>query len=159
MNVDQLLIELGQQRGSDLHLKIGRPPMFRISGDLIPQTTYPEITFEDMKTTVAHLMGPERARIFAQELEADFSYEIPSEGRYRVNVFIQRGQIGAVLRYVPLHVPTLEEYGLPDVLKDLCENENGLIVVTGPTGSGKSTTLAAMIQHMNTQIPGPYHHH
>jgi twitching motility protein PilT len=153
MNVDQLLVELGQQGGSDLHLKIGRPPMFRISGDLIPQTTYPEITHEDQKAAVSALMGSERARIFFQELEADFSYEIPGTGRYRVNAFIQRGQIGIVMRYVPLRVPTLEEYGLPDVLGDLCNNQNGLIVVTGPTGSGKSTTLAAMIQHMNLKFP------
>jgi len=152
MDIDQLLMELAQQRGSDLHLKTGRPPLFRISGDLIPQTTYPEISAEDMKNTMGRLMGPERMRIFTQELEADFSYEIPAVGRYRVNAFIQRGQIGAVLRFVPLTVPTLDEMGLPDVLKDVCEHPNGLVIVTGPTGSGKSTTLAAMVQHMNQKF-------
>ncbi|MFH0938302.1 MAG: type IV pilus twitching motility protein PilT [Planctomycetota bacterium] len=155
MNIDQLLLDLRQQGGSDLHLKIGRPPLFRIHGDLLPQTTYSEVTAEDMKFTMAQLMGPERSRIFIQELEADFSYEIPNVGRYRVNAFVQRGQIGAALRYVPLQVPTIEEMGLPEVLKNLCDHQNGLIILTGPTGSGKSTSLAAMIQYMNTKYP--YH--
>ena len=152
MDIDQLLMELAQQRGSDLHLKTGRPPLFRISGDLLPQTTYPEVSAEEMKNTMARLMGPERMRIFTQELEADFSYEIPAVGRYRVNAFIQRGAIGAVLRFVPLTVPTIDEMGLPEVLKDVCDHPNGLVIVTGPTGSGKSTTLAAMVQHMNQKF-------
>jgi len=152
MDIDHLLMELAQQRGSDLHLKTGRPPMFRISGDLLPQTTYPEVSAEDMKNTLGRLMGPDRMRVFTQELEADFSYEIPDVGRYRVNAFIQRGQIGAVLRFVPLTVPTLDEMGLPQILKDICDHPNGLIIVTGPTGSGKSTTLAAMVQHMNQKF-------
>ncbi|MCY3022755.1 MAG: type IV pilus twitching motility protein PilT [Planctomycetota bacterium] len=149
MDLDALLVELGQRAGSDLHIKTGRPPLFRISGDLIPQTTYPEVTAEDMKATMLRLMGPERMRIFSQELEADFSYEIPAYARFRVNAFIQRGAIGAVMRLVPLEVPTIEQYGLPDVLKELCDHPNGLVIVTGPTGSGKSTTLAAMIQYIN----------
>ena len=149
MDLDALLVELGQNNGSDLHIKTGRPPMFRVSGDLIPQTSYPEISAEDMKSTMGRLMGPERTRVFQQELEADFSYEIPGFARFRVNAFIQRGAIGAVMRLVPLEVPTLEKMGLPNVLKDLCDHPNGLVIVTGPTGSGKSTTLAAMIQYIN----------
>lgn len=152
MDLDQLLMELNQSAGSDLHIKTGRPPLFRISGDLIPQTTYPEITPEDMKATVGRLMGPERMRVFLQEMEADFSYEIPGIARFRVNAFIQRGLIGAVMRLVPLQVPTIEGMGLPDVLKDLCDHPNGLVIVTGPTGSGKTTTLAAIIQHINQKF-------
>ncbi|MEI6235952.1 MAG: type IV pilus twitching motility protein PilT [Planctomycetota bacterium] len=149
MDLDALLVDLRDNAGSDLHIKTGRPPLYRISGDLIPQNTYPVVTPEEMKFTMTHLMGPERSRIFMQEMEADFSYEIPGVGRYRVNAFIQRGDIGAVLRYVPLEVPTIEQMGLPDVLRELCNHQNGLIIVTGPTGSGKSTTLASMIEHIN----------
>jgi twitching motility protein PilT len=149
MDLDALLVELGQRGGSDLHIKTGRPPLFRVAGDLVAQTTYPEISAEDMKATMGRLMGPERMRVFSQELEADFSYEIPGYARFRVNAFIQRGAIGAVMRLVPLEVPTIEGMGLPDVLKDLCDHPNGLCIVTGPTGSGKSTTLAAMIQFIN----------
>ena len=149
MDLDQLLIELGQNQGSDLHIKTGRPPLFRVAGDLVPQTSYPEITAEDMKASMTRLMGAERMRVFLQEMEADFSYEIPGYARFRVNTFIQRGLIGSVMRLVPLEVPTLEKMGLPEVLKDLCDHPNGLVIVTGPTGSGKSTTLAAMIQYIN----------
>lgn len=111
MDLDQLLIELGQNQGSDLHIKTGRPPLFRIAGDLLPQTSYPEITSEDMKATMTRLMGPERMRVFLQEMEADFSYEIPGYARFRVNAFIQRGLIGSVMRLVPLEVPTIEKNG------------------------------------------------
>ncbi len=149
MDLDQLLIELGQNQGSDLHIKTGRPPLFRVAGDLIPQTSYPEISAEDMKASMTRLMGAERMRVFLQEMEADFSYEIPGYARFRVNAFIQRGLIGSVMRLVPLEVPTIEKMGLPDTLKELCDHPNGLCIVTGPTGSGKSTTLAAMIQYIN----------
>jgi twitching motility protein PilT len=152
MDLDALLVELGQRNGSDLHLKIGRPPLFRIAGDLVPQTSYPETSAEEMKATMLRLMGPERMRVFQQELECDFSYEIPGFARFRVNAFIQRGQIGAVMRLVPLEVPTFEQYSLPEVLKELCDAPNGLVIVTGPTGSGKSTTLAAMIQYINLKF-------
>jgi twitching motility protein PilT len=149
--LDQLLIELGQRGGSDLHLKVGRPPIYRIHGDLYPQTTYPEITPEEMRETLYRLMGAERTRIFEQELEADFSYEIPGYARFRVNAFVQRGQIGAALRLIPLEVPTIDAMGLPSVMKDLCDMPDGLILVTGPTGSGKSTSLASMIRYINSK--------
>ncbi len=149
MDLDALLIDLGTRRGSDLHLKSGRPPLFRISGDLLPQHSYPELTDEDLQETFVRLMGPERFAEFERRFEADFSYEIPSFARFRVNAFIQRGHIGAVLRLIPLDVPTLEQMNLPDVLKDVTQHPNGLIIVSGPTGSGKSTTLAAMINEIN----------
>ncbi|MGD0088752.1 MAG: type IV pilus twitching motility protein PilT [Planctomycetota bacterium] len=151
MDLDALLVELGQRGGSDLHLKTGRPPLYRISGDLLPQTTYAEVSAEEMKATMLRLMGQERMRVFLQEFESDFSYEIPGFARFRVNAFVQRGLVGAVMRLVPLEVPTIEGMGYPEVLKDLCDAPNGLVVVTGPTGSGKSTTLAAMIQYINTK--------
>jgi twitching motility protein PilT len=155
MDLDQVLIDLGQRGGSDLHLKTGRPPCFRLHGDLIPQTTYPDMSAEDMRETMFKLMGPERARIFEQELEADFSYDIPGYARFRVNVFVQRGQIGSIMRLIPLSVPTLDGMGLPPVLKSFGDHPNGLVIVTGPTGSGKSTTLAAIIQYIN----GKYQNH
>jgi twitching motility protein PilT len=153
MDLDQLLIELGQHGGSDLHLKGGRPPIFRIHGDLYPQTGFPEITQEEMRDTLYRLMGPERARIFEQELEADFSYEIPNFARFRVNTFVQRGQIGAVMRLIPLEVPAIETLALPPVMRELCDCANGLVLVTGPTGSGKSTSLAAMVNYINKKYP------
>ncbi len=155
MDLDQLLIDLGQNGGSDLHLKVGRPPIFRVAGDLVPQTTFPEISADEMRDTMMRLMGPERTRIFEQEMESDFSYEIPGYARFRVNVFIQRGEIGSVMRLIPLEVPTIEEMNLPTVLRTLCDHPNGLVIVTGPTGSGKSTSLAAMIQYINQT----YHRH
>lgn len=151
MDLDALLIDLGTRRGSDLHLKSGRPPLYRIAGDLLPQHSYPELTDEDMQETFVRLMGPERFAEFERRFEADFSYEIPSFARFRVNAFIQRGHIGAVLRLIPLDVPTIDQMNLPEVLKDITEHPNGLIIVTGPTGSGKSTTLAAMINEVNNR--------
>ena len=153
MDLDQLLIDLGQRGGSDLHLKTGRPPIFRVHGELVPQTTYSEVSPEEMRETMFRLMGPERTRIFEQELEADFSYEIPGFARFRVNAFVQRSLIGAVMRLVPLQIPTMEELGLPVVMKELSDCPNGLVLVTGPTGSGKSTSLAAMIQYINISYP------
>ncbi|MCX7805831.1 MAG: type IV pili twitching motility protein PilT, partial [Planctomycetota bacterium] len=111
LDLDAMLIELGQRNGSDLHLKVGRPPLFRINGDLLPQTTYPEVGAEELQEAMYRLMGPERSRIFEQELESDFSYEIPGYARFRVNTFVQRGQIGTVMRLIPLEVPTIDGMG------------------------------------------------
>jgi len=152
MDLDQLLFDLGRQGGSDLHLKVNRPPIYRVHGELLPQTTYPEIGADEMRETLYRLMGPERSRIFEQELEADFSYEIPGFARFRVNCFVQRGQIGSVMRLIPLEIPSIDGMGLPGVLKEICDFPNGLVIVTGPTGSGKSTTLASMINHINQHL-------
>ncbi len=148
MDLDACLRELERQGGSDLHLKVGRPPLFRISGDLLP-TDAPALNENDLKATLYNIMNPRLIKQFEETCEADFSYEIDGLARFRVNVFLQRGHIGAVMRLIPLDTPTVEALGLPPVLNSIADNENGLVLVTGPTGSGKSTTLAAMIQHIN----------
>lgn len=148
MDLDACLRELERRGGSDLHLKVGRPPLFRISGDLLP-TEVPPLTENDLKATLYEIMNPRLIKQFEETCEADFSYEIEGLARFRVNVFVQRGNIGCVMRLIPIEVPTVEAMGLPTVLNKIADNENGLVLVTGPTGSGKSTTLAAMIEHIN----------
>jgi len=152
LDLDRLLQELGERGGSDLHLKVGRPPLFRLAGDLVP-TAYPEISRAELQETIFRMMGPAVKKRFEDNLEVDFSYEVPGLARFRVNAFVQRSDIGAVFRLVPLEVPTIDSLGLPEVLKALAAQPNGLVMVTGPTGSGKSTTLAAMIQHINQTRP------
>ncbi len=148
MDLDACLRELDRQNGSDLHLKVGRPPLMRIRGELMP-TDAPLNTDNDLKATLYNIMNPRLIKEFEETCEADFSYELEGMARFRVNVFLQRGHIGSVMRLIPLDTPTVESLGLPPVLNTIADNENGLVLVTGPTGSGKSTTLAAMIERVN----------
>ncbi len=152
MDIDAVLRELERQNGSDLHLKVGRPPLFRVRGELLP-TEMPSLQEEDLKAALYKMMSPRLIKEFEETMEADFSYSVAGLARFRVNVFVQRGQIGSVMRLIPLEVPTVESLGLPPVLNKIADAENGLVLVTGPTGSGKSTTLAAMIQHINLSRP------
>jgi len=152
LEIDKLLAELAEKNGSDLHLKVGRPPIFRLAGNMVG-TGYEEISPNDMRDGIYRLMAASVRKRFEENLEADFSYEVPGLARFRVNVFVQRGQIGAVFRLVPIEVPSIDGLGLPPVLKVLADRPNGLVLVTGPTGSGKSTTLACMIEHINTTRP------
>jgi twitching motility protein PilT len=152
MNLDELLHGLAQRGGSDLHLKVGRPPLFRIAGDLLA-TSYPEVTRQEMQESVFRIMSPPVKRKFEKSLEADFAYEVPGLARFRVNAFVQRQDIGAAFRFIPLEVPTIDQLGLPDVFKTVGDYQNGLVIVTGPTGSGKSTTLASIIQNVNQNRP------
>src|SRR5439155_941961 len=125
-------------------LSCGEPPMLRVHGDLV-RTEHPTLTPESVSELVNAIMNePQRAR-FDREHEVDFACELPGKGRFRVNVFLHSRGPGAVLRTIPTQIPSLESLNMPPVLKDLCTRERGLILVTGPTGSGKSTTLAAMI--------------
>lgn len=148
MDLDGCLKELDRLGGSDLHLKVGRPPLMRIRGDLMP-TDAPALTDDDLKATMYNIMNPRLIRDFEENSESDFSYEIAGLARFRVNVFAQRGHMGVVMRLIPLETPTVEMLGLPEVINKIADNENGLVLVTGPTGSGKSTTLAAMIERVN----------
>jgi twitching motility protein PilT len=148
MDINRLLMELIRRRGSDLHLKVGRPPLFRISSELLP-SEFPALKPEDMRAILTVIMDKRSAERFRRDLEADFSYALPGKARFRVNVFLQRMQVGIVIRLIPLQIPTLDQLGLPPVLKDLVQKPQGVILVTGPTGSGKSTTLSAMVNHIN----------
>ncbi len=152
MDIELWLRELDRLNGSDLHLKVGRPPLIRIGGDLQPTDAAP-LTDEELRATLYQMMGQRIVQSFEEKMEADFSYEIEGLARFRVNVFVQRGRVGCVMRLIPIDTPTIDGLGLPPVLKTISENLDGLVLVTGPTGSGKSTSLAAMIEHVNTSEP------
>ncbi|MCM8819018.1 MAG: type IV pilus twitching motility protein PilT [Candidatus Omnitrophica bacterium] len=147
-----LLKLMKEKDASDLHLKFGRKPVLRIKGDLIDvdEWTSP-LTKEDLFKFIEIIMPPEGLNTFKKEKEYDFAFDNPEVGRYRVNAFWQRGYPGLVLRRIKDKIPTLEELNLPSVLKKIALSENGLILVTGPTGCGKSTTLAAMIEIINNE--------
>ncbi|NCO40002.1 MAG: type IV pili twitching motility protein PilT [Armatimonadetes bacterium CG_4_10_14_0_8_um_filter_66_14] len=147
--LDELLNKLIDRDGSDLHIKAGQPPTIRIHGDLIRLTEYPVMTPEDTKNLMYSILAPERQQRFEQDLELDVAYQIRGRGRFRVNVFQQRSCVGGVMRLIPIKVKTIDELGLPPVLKEFSVLPRGLCLVTGPTGSGKSTTLAACIDFIN----------
>jgi twitching motility protein PilT len=151
-DIDAVLKELVNRRGSDLHLKVGRPPLMRISSDLLPSEFAPTDA-ADIEAILRKFLGDDGWRKLVSEFEADTSYEIPGVARFRLNAFRERGQFGAALRVIPLTTPTIDGLGHPAVLKDICQAPQGLVLVTGPTGSGKSTTLAAMISHINETQP------
>lgn len=148
-NIRDLLTELVKNDASDLHLRVGEPPVMRIHGDLV-RTDYPKLEQSDTEDIAGQLLNAERRHRYDEFMEADLSYAIPNVSRFRVNFFRQRGNIGAVMRAIPIKIKTIDDLGLPQVTKDLAMRPRGLVLVTGPTGSGKSTSLAAMIHHINT---------
>ena len=153
MDITQLLTFGVEQSASDCHLSAGEPPMIRIDGEL-KKLDYPPLTKEEVHALVYDIMSDAQRRVFEETHECDFSFELQNVARFRVNVFLQRKGEGAVFRTIPTKVLTLEELGMPPILKQLCEKDKGLILVTGPTGSGKSTTLAAMIDYLNSSFEG-----
>jgi len=148
MHIDELLKLVVKQQGSDLHMRAGEPPVIRVHGDL-QRTDYPRLTRDDTKALIYDILSDERRHRFERDLELDMAYAIAGLARFRVNVFRQRGNVGAVFRLIPIRVQTIDELGLPQVLKRIALLPRGLVLVTGPTGSGKSTTLAGMIDHIN----------
>jgi twitching motility protein PilT len=149
-DVEAALRELVGKEGSDLHLKVGSKPLFRVDGVLAPAPDGPVLSAEDTEHALEVLLSDEaKLKEFAQEHEVDFSFEIPDVARYRLNAFQQRGVISMACRAIPHKISTIAELELPDVIRDLAEEERGIVLLTGTTGSGKSTTLAAMIDHMN----------
>lgn len=153
VHIDELLRLMIERGGSDLHIAVGSPPGIRQRGDLLPIENMPVLTPRDAQEMILSLLSEEQRRRFETELELDFAYSIPGLSRFRANVFQQRNSMGAVFRVIPIKIPTLEDLGLPKVCRLLAERPRGLVLVTGPTGSGKSTTLAAMIDHINTTRP------
>jgi twitching motility protein PilT len=149
VKIDQLLRLTIDKRASDLHLKVGSPPVLRIDGELMPQDDLPPLTTEDTESILAQVTTKEQRNTFTRDLELDFAHGIPGVGRFRVNVLQQRGTIGLAFRFIPFGIPSIDEIELPQILKTLIRRQRGLILVTGHTGSGKSTTLAAMIKHLN----------
>ncbi|MDO9556204.1 MAG: PilT/PilU family type 4a pilus ATPase [Coriobacteriia bacterium] len=150
VHVDDLLRLMVERGGSDLHVAVGSPPGIRQRGELLPIENIPVLTPRDTQEMILGLLSEEQRKRFETELELDFAYSIPGLSRFRANVFQQRNSMGAVFRVIPIKIPTLEDLGLPKVCRFLAERPRGLVLVTGPTGSGKSTTLAAMIDHINS---------
>jgi twitching motility protein PilT len=142
------LAELLRRKGSDLHVKVGTPPKFREAGALVPLDRTPLTHFETEAIGNA-IVPSDRMERLRTTGEVDFAYSLAGVGRFRANVFRQRGSISAVLRKLRFGGPSFEDMGLPDVIRRLAEEVRGLVLVTGPTGSGKTTTLAAMIEHVN----------
>ncbi len=153
MDITQLLTFAHREGASDVHLSSGEPPMVRIHGDM-KRIEHAPLTAEDVHNMVFDIMADLVRKTFQETNDADFSFELGSIARFRVNVFRTRRGEGAVFRTIPTQVMTLDELGLPPIMKELCEKEKGLVLVTGPTGSGKSTTLAAMIDHINETFEG-----
>jgi twitching motility protein PilT len=149
IDIDALLRLMLEFRASDLHIKSPTGPIYRVDGQLIQNEHCHPVTPEDVEVVFRKITDEEQKSEFARCNELDFAYSIPGTARYRVNVQRQRGSLSIVFRMIPFHIPTIDELGLPKICKDLIMRPRGLIVVTGPTGSGKSTTLAAMIQHRN----------
>jgi len=138
-----------QVNASDCHLRVGEPPIFRIHGDL-KRLDYPVLEHDDVPELTYAIMSENQQRRLEERLVLDMAHEIPGVGRYRVNCFFQQGHLSAVMRLIPWQIQTIDDMALPQILKDFALAPRGLFLVTGPTGSGKSTTLAAMIDHINT---------
>ncbi len=142
------ITEMVQRGGSDLHLKVGRPPTIRVAGEL-SQLTIAPLKPEELKALAEQIMTSRQVKEFAEHKEADFAIGVPGIGRFRTNVFQQRGTLAFVFRAIPYEVKTVEQLQLPKVLEAIALKPRGLVLVTGVTGSGKSTTLAALVQHVN----------
>jgi twitching motility protein PilT len=149
MNINDLLKIAVERKASDLHLKVGSHPVIRIDGDLIPLGELKRLMQEDTIAMAFSIMNARQKQRFKEELELDIAYSVPGLGRFRCNVFQQRGAVGLVLRVIPARIQSIRELMLPPVLERICEERRGLILCTGTTGSGKSTSLAAMIDYIN----------
>jgi twitching motility protein PilT len=152
MNFDfaDILLEVIEHKASDLHLTAGCPPMVRKKGKL-SALDYPVLTSQDTREIVYSILNNEQRKRLENDWQIDLSYSVPNKARFRVNAFFQRASIGAVMRTIPTEIPALGDLGLPPVLEDLTRKPRGFVLVTGPTGSGKSTTLAAMIDLINQE--------
>src|SRR5919108_2441183 len=149
MHVNDLLKIAVENGASDLHLKVGSYPMMRVRGDLVPAIEDRRLNHEETVAMAAAVMSTAQRQKFKDSQEIDLAYSVPGLGRFRCNVFQQRGTIGMVLRVIPVAVRSIDALGLPPVLQKISQEERGLVLVTGTTGSGKSTTLAAMIDYIN----------
>ncbi|HEY8156771.1 MAG TPA: type IV pilus twitching motility protein PilT, partial [Myxococcota bacterium] len=150
MELNEILKIALKGGASDIHLKSGLPPMFRVDGALVPLKNGERLMPEDIQKMSLAIMNPLQKTRFEETREVDLAYGIPGLGRFRVNAFQQRGSVGVVFRVIPFGVKTIESLHLPPVIANIAMEQRGLILVTGTTGSGKSTTLASMIEHINT---------
>lgn len=149
MDIIELLRKAHSMEASDLHIKAGSMPVLRINGALTPLTSEERITPEEALKIASSVMTLDQVEIFKKKKDADFAYSVPGLGRFRCNVFVQRGAVGIVFRFIPTKIPTFEDLKLPEVIKQLALEERGLVLVTGTTSSGKTTTLASMVDIIN----------
>ncbi|CAA0080228.1 Twitching mobility protein [BD1-7 clade bacterium] len=148
MDITELLAFSAKQNASDLHLSAGLPPMIRVDGD-VRRINLPPMDHKEVHSLIYEIMNDKQRKDYEEFLETDFSFEVPGVARFRVNAFNQNRGAGAVFRTIPSKVLTMEDLGMGQAFKDIAETPRGLVLVTGPTGSGKSTTLAAMVDHIN----------
>jgi len=153
LHLDDILRVAVERKASDIHITVGLPPMARIDGEII-QLPYKLVKPMDARRLMFEIMSDERVTKFETNHELDFSHSVREVGRFRVNVYMQRGAVAAAIRTIPTRIPTFEELELPEILREMCKRTSGLILVTGPTGSGKSTTIATMINDVNDTLPG-----
>lgn len=151
MHINDVLKVAAERKASDVHIKVGAHPVVRIDGKLSLLTEFKRLMQEDTIAMAFSMMSSRQKERFKAQLETDIAYSVPGLGRFRVNIFQQRGSVGMVLRLIPSRILTFRELMLPPVLEKICEEQRGLVLVTGTTGSGKSTTLAAMIDHVNSR--------
>ena len=150
MHINDLLKVASERKASDLHLKVGSHPVIRVAGELVPLVEMKRLMQEDTIAMAFSIMSNRQKQKFKDNLEIDIAYSVPGLGRFRANVFQQRGTVGLVLRVIPVKILTIRELGLPLVLEKISQETRGLLLCTGTTGSGKSTTLAAMIDYINS---------
>jgi len=150
MNINDLLKIAVDRKSSDLHLKVGSHPVIRVDGELLPLPELKRLMQEDTIAMAFSIMNARQKQRFKEELELDIAYQVPGLGRFRCNVFQQRGAVGLVLRVIPARIQSVRELMLPPVLERICEERRGMILCTGTTGSGKSTSLAAMLDYINS---------
>jgi twitching motility protein PilT len=153
IDISKLLTFAVQQGASDCHISAGEPPMVRMHGDL-KKLDYPALSQDETHALIYDMMSDVQRKNFEEHRECDFSFDLGDIARFRVNVFVQGRGLGAVFRTIPTEILPLEKLGMPPILRQICDREKGLVLVTGPTGSGKSTTLAAMIDYLNNTYEG-----
>ena len=146
---EDLIALVAKEKASDLHLSVGRQPTLRISGDLVSLVKHPVLTAQDIENVVFSMLGPEEKEKFLKNKTADLSYSYEDKARFRVNVFVQRGFISAAFRLIPVEIQSIADLNLPPMLSEFTRNEQGFFLVVGPTGHGKSTTLASMVDIIN----------
>lgn len=151
LRIELLLEEVIKKKASDLHIQVGLPPVLRIDGSLVPISGMSKLTEENVEALVFAILDDEQKQILLKDKEFDFSFAFGDLGRFRVNAFHERGNLAAALRLIPNEILTIKQLGLPPVVEKFAEYPRGLVLVTGPTGSGKSTTLAAIVDKINTE--------
>lgn len=150
INIKELLKKAHEHQASDLHIKAGVYPTLRVRGELVPLNSHPRVTKQDTLDLAHHLLNTRQKEDLAQKVELDIGFGGSGNGRFRLALFHQRGSVSLVFRLIPERVPSLDELNLPPVLRDIADEHHGLVLITGATGSGKSTTMASMLQHVNT---------